>query len=229
MRINKYIASSGFCSRRKAEEYINNNRVKVNGEVVGLSYIVNENDTVTIDDKKIELEKNYIYLMLNKPQNHLSSVSDDRGRKTVVDIIKDKYNERIFPIGRLDFDTEGLILLTNDGDFSNRVIHPKFDMYKTYEVIIDKVIDDYAVNKISKSVEIDGYIIKNSIIKRDKSNKKKFIVKIKEGKNRQIKKMFLALNAKVIYLKRTAIGDLKLGNLKIGEFRELTEEEKNLF
>lgn len=229
MRINKYIASSGFCSRRKAEEYIVDDRVKVNGEVVGLTYIVNKNDIVAVDDEIITLETKKIYLMLNKPKNTLSSSTDDRGRKTVIDLVRDNYEERIFPIGRLDYDTEGLILLTNDGDFANRVIHPKFDMYKTYEVIVDKNLDDYSIKRIAKSVEIDGYIVKNSIIQRDKHNNKKFIMKIKEGKNRQIKKMFLTLDAKVVYLKRTAIGNLKLGELKLGEFRELTENEKNLF
>lgn len=230
MRINKYIASCGICSRRKAEEIIKSGKVFVNGVIVTeLHYDIQAEDVVYLDGKLISVEEEKKYIVLNKPKNIISAVSDNRGRKTVIDIINLDEKYRIFPVGRLDYDTEGLILLTNDGDFANKAIHPKYNKYKTYEVIIDKYIDDENIKKISKKIIIDNYEIKNSIIKRDAFNKNKYIVKIKEGRNRQIKKMFQSMNAKVIYLKRLAIGNLELRDLKVGEFRYLTEDEINYF
>lgn len=227
MRLNKYIADCGIASRRKADILIADGKVKINGKIVtNLGTIVNENDTVEVEGKRIKKEDKKIYLMLNKPSGFLSSVSDDRGRKTVIDLIKKKYKERIYPVGRLDYETEGLLILTNDGEFANKVIHPSKNILKKYYVEIDKNINEKEKRNIEEGVDIGNYITSKS--KLSKIDDCKYYITISEGKNRQVRKMFETQNKKVLYLKRVSIGNLKLENLKTGQFRELTDKEKTL-
>ncbi len=228
MRINKYIAHSGICSRRKAEELIAQKKVMINGEVVeSLSTVVDAKDIVVVDGKKIEPEKNKIYLMLNKPSGYISAVSDDKGRKTVLDIIKPHYDERIYPVGRLDFDTEGLLILTNDGEFANKLIHPSSNISKTYYVELDQPLTMKSIFNLESGVVIDGYKTKKCRIKKigKGTSTTKCLITIEEGKNRQVRKMFETQRLRVKYLKRLQIGELYLGDLEKGKFRPLTKKE----
>lgn len=227
MRINKYIASCGICSRRKAEEYILQGKVKINDEVVkDLSTVVNENlDKVYFEDKLVNLEKKNVYIMLNKPKGYVTTNSEQFNRRSTLDLIHEEV--RVFPIGRLDMYTEGLLLLTNDGDFANKMMHPKSGVKKVYEVRVDKKIDEEVIKKLENGVDIGGYITQNAKVEKlDDFNMK---ITISEGKNRQVRKMCEAVLLKVKNLKRIQIGNLKLGNLKLGKYRFLTENEiKNI-
>lgn len=179
-------------------------------------------DEVRIDGKVINKQDSVVYL-LNKPKNVISSVSDDRGRRCVVDLIDSEY--RIFPIGRLDYDTSGLLLLTNDGDLMNRIIHPKYEVDKTYEVTVDGLINDKDILKLESGVNVDDYIsapCKVNLIKQDKNKYTSFLtITIHEGKNRQVRKMFMAVGYKVMKLHRIKVANIELGNLKTGEYRKL--------
>ena len=226
MRINKYLANSGLCSRRKAEEYIVSGKVKVNGQVVtNLATDIKENDVVLVNNKQIKKEEKFVYYMLNKPKGFVTSSKDDRERKTVLDIVKSPY--RVYPIGRLDYDSQGLLLLTNDGDLTFKLSHPKNNIGKTYIVDIEGEINPNQINTLKKGIVIDGYKLRESEIKliEFKNNKSKLEVKIFEGRNREIRKMFEFINKKVVYLKRIKIGELSLDKLKRGEYRELTKKE----
>ena len=226
MRINKFLANAGISSRRKAEEYILNGRVKVNGVItINLATEINEHDVVLVDDKSINAKTEFEYYMLNKPQGYVSTVVDDRGRKTVIELIKTK--ERIYPVGRLDFDSEGLLLLTNDGDLTNKLTHPKHNISKTYLVNINSSITINEIEKLKNGVVIDGYKLHKCqihILKID-SKLSQMKITIFEGRNREIRKMFETINKKVVFLKRIKIADLELGNLKRGEYRKLSNSE----
>ena len=222
-RIQKIIAKSGFCSRRKAEELILAGKVKVNGEVIReLGYKADFNDEIMVDNRPITTEEKVVY-MLNKPKNVISSVSDDKGRKCVTDLIESKY--RLYPLGRLDYDSSGLILLSNDGELMQKLIHPKYEVEKVYEVKIDGLISDNEIKKLEKGVKIDDYISAPAkITLTDRNNNRKtssLLVCIHEGKNREIRKMFEAVGYKVIRLHRIKEGNLELGDLKSGEYRQL--------
>ena len=227
MRINKYLATCGIASRRKVEEYITSGRVKVNGKVeTNLSADILENDVVLFDDKIVELKNEFEYYMLNKPKGVVSSASDDRGRKTVTSLINT--SERIYPVGRLDYDSEGLLILTNDGELTNKLTHPKHLISKTYLVKIDSKITEQEIVTLENGVVIDGYKLHPSKIKLLENGKKfsKLEVVIFEGRNREIRKMFETLKKKVIFLKRVKIADLKLdNNLNRGQYRKLTHSE----
>lgn len=227
MRINKYIASCGICSRRKAEEYILQGKVKINGKVVtDLSTTINENiDKVYIDNKLLDLENKKIYIMLNKPKGYVTTNSEQFDRKSTLDLINE--NIRVFPIGRLDMYTEGLLLLTNDGEFANKMMHPKNNVEKVYEVKVDKKIEKDAINRLQNGVDIGGYVTK--VAKVEKLDDFNMKITISEGKNRQVRKMCEAVSLKVKNLKRVKIGNLNLGNLKLGKYRYLSESEiKNI-
>ena len=227
MRINKFLSSLGIASRRAIDKYIEEGRIKVNGVIASTGIDVTEDDEIYIDNKKIEtnrIEKK-VYFMLNKPLEVLSASSDDRGRKTVVDLIKT--DKRIFPIGRLDYMTSGLILLTNDGELFNRLVHPKSEIYKKYYIKVFGEVKKEEIEKLKKGVLLeDGKTLpaKVSGIKYDK-NKTSMYISIREGRNRQIRRMIEKFGYKVLMLRREKIGELSLGDLKEGKYRELTREE----
>ena len=226
MRINKYLASCGIASRRKVEELITHGKIKVNGVVVtNLATDIKEDDIVEFDDKVVALQQNYEYYILNKPKGYVSTASDDRGRKTVLDLIKTK--ARIYPVGRLDYDSESLLILTNDGELTNKLTHPKHNISKTYLVNIDSGISKEEVETLKKGVVIDGYKLHECIIDvlEAEKGKTKLQITIFEGRNREIRKMFESINKKVIYLKRIKIEGLALGSLKRGEYRALSQKE----
>ena len=230
MRLQKYLALCGVASRRSAEVLILDGRVEVNGKIITeLGTKVSKKDKVTFDGKEITYESEKIYIAVNKPVGYLSSVSDDRGRKTVVDLVKDEFTERLYPVGRLDYDTEGLIFLTNDGDFTYAVTHPKHNINKTYEAIIRGKLTEDEIFLLCKGVNIDGFITSPALldIVDEAKDKSTVHITIHEGKNRQVRKMFDAVGHRVLKLKRISVGKVKLGNLKVGKWRTLTEKEIN--
>ena len=226
-RLQKIIANSGVCSRRKAEELITKGRVSVNGIVVDtLGFKASLNDDIRVDGYKINNEEKVVYL-LNKPKNVISSASDDRGRVTVVDLIDSKY--RLFPMGRLDYDSTGLILLSNDGELMQMLIHPKYEVEKTYQVTIDGLIKVEEIKRLQAGVKIDNYVTAPAKVKLIRQNENKYTsfleITIHEGRNHQVKKMFLSQGYKVIKLHRVKEANLELGNLKSGEYRRLKPVE----
>ncbi len=224
IRLNKYIAECGVCSRRSADTLIKNGKVYVNRKkVVDLGTKIDEtNDEVTINNEKIKKEEKLVYLMLNKPKGYVTTSKEQFNRKSVMDLIN--LNLRVYPIGRLDMYTEGLLLLTNDGEFANCMMHPKNKVKKTYIVKVSGNITDDKIERLKKGVDIGGYITKPAQI-RKKQNKDEIEIIISEGKNRQVRKMCDAVGLKVLNLKRIKIGNVNLGNLKKGDFRFLTKEE----
>ena len=221
MRINKFLSSLGVASRRAIDKYIEEGRIKVNGAVASTGIDITEDDEIYIDNKKIETKRieEKVYFMLNKPLEVLSASSDDRGRKTVVDLIKT--DKRIFPIGRLDYMTSGLILLTNDGELFNRLVHPKSEIYKKYYIKVFGEVKKEEIEELKKGVLLeDGKTLpaKVSGIKYDK-NKTSMYISIREGRNRQIRRMIEKLGYKVLMLRREKIGELSLGDLKEGKYR----------
>ena len=226
-RLQKVIAQAGIASRRKAEELITNGQVKVNGKVVTeLGTKVSENDQVLVNNKPIEKEVKEYYL-LNKPRGVITSTSDDKDRKTVVDLINTK--ARIFPVGRLDYDTTGLILLTNDGEFANIMMHPKNQIDKVYIAKVKGLIKGEQINKLKEGITLDNQLLKASRVKLRKTNLETNTsiveITIHEGKNHQIKRMFESVGFPVLKLKREREGFFQLENLKSGEYRKLTPKE----
>lgn len=226
-RLQKYMASCGIASRRKCEEIILSGKVKVNGVVVNeLGTKVNPgDDKVEYDGKLIIKEENKVYILLNKPEGYITSVKDEKDRKTVIDLVKVK--ERIYPIGRLDYDSSGLIILTNDGSIYNKIIHPSVELTKKYIAVVQGEFKKSELESFKAGVDIGGYITAPAEIKLLKFEDGKSTVEIgiHEGKNRQIRRMCSALNHEVLALKRIAIGKIKLGTMKRGEYRNLTMEE----
>ena len=227
MRINKFLSSLGIASRRAIDKYIEEGRIKVNGVIASTGIDITEDDEIYMDNKKIETKRieEKVYFILNKPLEVLSASSDDRGRKTVVDLIKT--DKRIFPIGRLDYMTSGLILLTNDGELFNRLVHPKSEIYKKYYIKVFGEVKKEEIEELKKGVLLeDGKTLpaKISGIKYDK-NKTSMYISIREGRNRQIRRMIEKFGYKVLMLRREKIGELSLGDLKEGKYRELTKEE----
>ncbi|CBH21597.1 RluB [Acetoanaerobium sticklandii] len=222
MRINKFIASCGIASRRKAEEMIQEGRVRINDSVVSdLSTKVSEIDIVKIDGKIISKVEEKYYYMLNKPIGYVSTAKDQFGRPSVVDFFDKK--QRIYPVGRLDYDSRGLLLMTNDGDLTYALTHPKYHIEKIYEVIVSSTLSNSEIEKFKSGIDIGGYVTAKSRI--TFIGNTSYEVIIKEGKNRQIRKMFSALGKDVLDLKRVSIGKLKLMDLKEGTYRKLINEE----
>ena len=229
IRIQKIIADSGFCSRRKAEEYISAGRVKVNGHPCKLGDKADAvHDIVTIDGERIayDIKRKLYYIMLNKPRGYVTTMSDEQGRRSVVDLLEG-VEERVYPIGRLDRNSEGLLLFTNDGDFANTVMHPRNHIAKIYRVTIQGSVSEEQIIQLSTGVEIDGRMTLPATINvlTQEENRTVLQMTITEGRNRQIRKMCEAVGLEVARLKRTAIGPIKLGMLKPGDYRELTKEE----
>ncbi|MBN2546757.1 MAG: rRNA pseudouridine synthase [Spirochaetes bacterium] len=224
VRLQKFLSLSGISSRRNSENIINQGRVKVNGVVIfDRSYRVNENDNVEIDNKAIKPQRK-IYLVLNKPENYLCTHSDKFGRKTIYDLIKSE-DIRIFSLGRLDYKSSGLIILTNDGDFANKVVHPSNNIIKEYNVLADSTINDDLIDHFLKGIKINGITYKALNIER--KNKNTVIIRLNEGKKREIREVFKFFKINVKELKRTAIGNLKLDELKIkqGHFKSFSYKE----
>ena len=226
-RLQKVIANSGICSRRKAEELILAGKVIVNGEVVKeLGVKVDGKDEIVVDGKLLEKEEK-VYYLLNKPRGVVTTTSDDKGRKTVVDLIDTNY--RIYPIGRLDYDTTGVLLLTNDGEFANLLMHPKNEIDKVYLAKVEGIATVNEVRKLENGVVIDNVKVSSSRVKIKKINREKeetFIeITIHEGKNHQVKKMLEQVGLPVIKLNREQFSFLTVGNLKSGEYRKLNNKE----
>ena len=225
-RLQKFMASCGIASRRKCEELILLGKVKVNGNIIEeLGFKVNPfEDIVEYDGRVITKEERKVYIMLNKPEDVITSVKD---RKTVIDIVK--VNERIFPIGRLDYDSSGLILLTNDGELYNKIIHPRVELDKKYVAVVKGEVSLDDKEKFESGIDIGGYITAPAKLKMLEYSHRKDLstieVCIHEGKNRQIRKMCSAINHEVMSLKRVSIGNIRLGQLKKGEYRYLNDEE----
>ena len=227
MRINKYIAEAGIASRRKADELISNGNVKVNNiTLTEPGYNVVSGDIVEVNGRRIEASENKVYIMLNKPVGYITSVKDEQNRPTVMDLVTD-IEGRIFPIGRLDYNTSGLLLMTNDGDFSYKVAHPKHHMGKTYRAKVQGIISREKLSKLRHGIDIGGFITSPAKAEIIKELPKQTVVEITiyEGKNRQIRKMFSKLGNPVLELERIAIGNVKLGRLAIGGYRKLSQKE----
>lgn len=227
MRINKFLASCGLTSRRKAEQLVLDGKVKVNGvTVTNLATEIDETkDKVFVEDKLVTVASEKLYYALNKPKGYISAVVDNKGRKTIVELIDTK--ERIFPIGRLDYDTEGLIFLTNDGDLAHKLMHPSHEVEKTYVANIKGDIVESELAVLRAGVVIDGVRTAKARVKKLKyeNGVSRVQLIIHEGRNRQVRKMFEAIGKEVLFLKRTAIGNIKLGGMSHMEYRKLTEAE----
>ena len=229
MRINKYLASCGLGSRRNVEELIKDGLISVNGKVItDLSTDIQENDKVCYKNKTLNVADKKVYIMLNKPKCYITSTKDEKDRRVVTDLIKGcKY--KVFPVGRLDFNTQGLLLLTNDGDWANEIIHPSKHIAKTYEVTTKYMLTTKQMNMIRNGIVIDGKrTLPAKFVMIDKQDYYISHITIFEGRNREIRKMFDVLGLKIYSLKRIRIGSLELGDLEEGKFRYLTEEEKEL-
>jgi len=225
MRLQKYLSAAGICSRRQGEEYIQDGRVKVNGiTVTQLGTKVDpETDRVEVDGKPIELKQDPVYIALNKPKGFVTSCSHP-GEKIVMDLVE--IPERIYPIGRLDKDSTGLLLLTNDGGLHHRLSHPSFDHEKEYDVIVSKVIPDGALRRLAKGLPLMGSKTRPAEIERISS--KRFRIILKEGKNRQIRRMVRKVGNQVTRLKRIRVSNIKLGRLTEGTWRYLTVKEQKM-
>jgi 23S rRNA pseudouridine2605 synthase len=227
MRINKFLAEHGIASRRHADEMISAGRIKINGEIASLGTDVKDTDSVFVDDQPIvRVEKKDEYYLMNKPKGVVCTASDDRGRKTVLDFLPEGTG-RVFPVGRLDYATEGLLILTNDGELAYRLTHPTNEIPKTYMARIEGTLTEKDLNPIRSGVELDGVLTKKCkahIVETNKAYTKVHIT-ITEGRNRQVRRMFEAIGKNVEFLKRISVGQLKLTGLNRGEVRKLTENE----
>jgi len=232
VRLQKAIADSGFCSRRKAEEYIVRGKVFVNGErITELGSKVEGNEEIIVDGNAISKQDKEYYI-LYKPRGVISSTKDDKGRKTVVDFFSS--NKRLYPVGRLDYDTTGIILLTNDGEFANMMLHPKNKIPKVYIAKLEGIIDGYSIKKIKSGVVIDGIKCTPDRVKLKSADKKSNTciveITIHDGRNHEVKRIFESAGYNVIKLKRESIAFLTLQGLSSGEFRKLTiKEVKQLY
>jgi len=227
MRINKYIAQAGFASRRKADELIVNGNVKVNGAVMKEpGYDVQDGDQVTVNGKLILGEEKKEYVLINKPLGVVTTVEDDKDRLTVMDVVKD-IDARLFPVGRLDYNTSGALIMTNDGDLAYRIAHPKHEVFKTYRARVRGVLSNERAARLRKGVDIGGFVTAPAKVEIIKGIKGTTLVEIsiREGRNRQVRKMFAAVGNPVLELERVAIGEIRLGHLRPGHYRKLTKEE----
>ena len=234
IRLQKYLATCGIASRRKCEEYILQGKVKVNGEVIkelGTKIIPNK-DKIEFNNKEIKnINKEYVYVLLNKPIGYVTTVKDQFGRESVLDLVKT--NRRLVPVGRLDMYTSGALLLTDDGDFVYKVTHPKHEIHKTYTVTLKGIPTKEEIKSLETGVDIGGFTTskaKVKILKTDlETNKSRLEITIHEGKNRQIRRMCEAIDKKVLALHRTKIGNLDVKNLELGKWRYLNSKEVEEF
>lgn len=232
-RLQKYLASCGICSRRKAEEFIQSGRVTVNGITVTAmgSTVTPEKDRVTFDGKEVIAEKRHVYYLLNKPPGFVTTVSDPQGRPVVVSLLKG-VEERVFPVGRLDLDTEGALLLTNDGDLAQKIQHPRFTTQKTYEALVTGVVSKQDIKNLETGIYVDGKKTAPAKVRilAMKGRNALMEIRIHEGRKHQVKKMFAATGHPVQKLKRTAYGKLRLGTLQTGSYIKLKSSDlKKIF
>ena len=232
MRLEKFLSESGIASRRDAKQYITAGRVSVNSEKVLIpgTHIAPQQDEITFDGKPIRGKPKQIYLMLNKPAGYVTTVRDERGRPTVMALVPD-ISERIYPVGRLDLDTEGLLLMTNDGDFAHRILHPSHEIQKTYIAWVEGQPNRREIQRMREGIEIEEGVVTSAKVDQTerREGQTQFKVVIHEGKKRQIRRMFHAIDHDVLHLKRIGIGSLSLGRLSIGKYRLLTPPETESF
>ncbi|MBQ8765291.1 MAG: rRNA pseudouridine synthase [Clostridia bacterium] len=227
IRLQKYLSECGVASRRKAEDLIAAGKVKVNGKPASIGDKIDPGrDTVVVAGKKIKKSKKNTYIMLHKPRGFITTLSDEMGRKCVAQLVED-VGTRVYPVGRLDRDSEGLLLLTDDGEFANALTHPTHHVPKTYRVTIRPTITEEQITALTTGIEIDGRMTMPSEVRVLEKKEGRVVIEIiiYEGRNRQIRKMCDALGLEVARLKRTQIGSVKLGMLKQGDWRNLTDEE----
>jgi len=227
MRLNKFIAQSGYCSRRKADELTENGKVKINGEVcTRMGYDVQDDDIVTVEGHAIGAAEKHVYYALNKPVGYVTTNSDEKNRPTALSLLTD-VTARVYPVGRLDCDSCGLLLFTNDGELANHITHPRGEVVKTYLVLANRVLTKDEVWMLRDGVNIGGYKTKHAQVNviSERQASPTYEIKISEGKNRQVRRMFEAVGAKVVALQRTEIGEISLGRLKEGVYRRLTDKE----
>lgn len=227
MRLNKYIAQAGIASRRKADELTKNGHVKVNGKIMReLGYDVKPDDAVSVAGKVIKAREALVYYALNKPPGYITTTADEHDRPTVLSLLRD-VSERIFPVGRLDADTTGLLILTNDGELAQHLAHPSGKVYKTYVAAVDGIVSQDGLQQLREGVLVDGRKTAPAIarIVQESARETVLEIKIHEGRNRQVRKMCRAIGHPVLRLERTAIGDLELGRTKQGHYRKLTRQE----
>ena len=228
-RLQKILSARGVASRRAAEELIKAGRVCVNGRMAALGDSADpEKDEILLDGKLLPSRQEQVYIMLNKPRGYVTTLSDEKGRENVAQLVAD-CGVRVYPVGRLDMDSEGLLLLTNDGDFANALMHPKHEVDKTYEVWV-KGHHPAAPGLLGRPIELDGYRIKKPQVKllRSDEDRAKYLVTIHEGRNRQIRRMCEAAGMTVTRLRRICEGKLQLGDLPLGKWRYLTDQEVEL-
>ncbi len=227
IRLQKYLSECGVASRRKSEELISGGKVKVNGKIAVIGDKVDpKKDKVSVFGKKVKAVEKTVYIMLNKPRGYITTMKDERDRKCVSELIND-IGVRVYPVGRLDRESEGLLIMTNDGEFANLLTHPSKHIPKTYRVTIRPGITATQMKNFSEGMEIDGKTTLPADIKiiEEQDNRTVVEVTLYEGRNRQIRKMFDALGIEVARLKRIKVGNIKLGMLKTGDYRELTADE----
>ena len=228
MRLQKYLASCGVASRRNAEKMISEGRISVNGTIVTeLGTQVDENqDVVFVDGKPVHPEKEKHYIAYYKPVGEVTTAFDPEGRPTVMDRFRD-YPVRLFPVGRLDYDSEGLLLLTNDGNLMNRLLHPSFEIPKSYLTRASNVVTDEEIRMLRKGVMIDGRMTSPAGVRliRHDAFSTELLITIHEGRNRQVRKMIAAIGHQVVRLKRVSFGPVTLGDLPVGMWRKLSDEE----
>ncbi|MDI3472687.1 MAG: rRNA synthase [Thermotogaceae bacterium] len=232
MKLQKFLQITAKVSRRKADQLISQGKVKVNGNTVKEYWfdVDVESDLVQLEDKKLSLKsQKFYYYLLNKPSGYITTMFDPNGRPTVWDLVKDKVKDRVYPVGRLDKDTEGLLILTNDGDFANKIMHPRYKLPKRYEVIVEGILSKKDLLRLQKGIVLsDGYktLPAKAKILKISNNRTRLEIEIREGKKRQIKNMFKSLGHRVLYLKRLSIGPITLEKIeKVGEIREMTVDE----
>ena len=226
VRLNKFLASNGISSRRKTDELIEQGRITVNGNTIKeLGFKINpDTDKVAFDGETIKTDTEKIYIILNKPKGIITTVSDDKHSETVIDLINIK--KKIFPVGRLDYNTSGLLLLTNDGDLANKLMHPKSKVYKTYAVSISKPLEEKHKFKLTGGIKLEGKKTAPCVIKFPrKGDYQNLTISIYEGRNRQVREMFEHYGYFVRELQRVEYAGMKLGNLKEGQWRNLTQSE----
>jgi 23S rRNA pseudouridine2605 synthase len=227
VRLNKYIAHSGLCSRRDADEFIAAGKVKINGKVVTeLGTKVSKSDRVEVDGQKISLEP-FVYILLNKGRDTISTTDDEKDRNTVLDVIEDATGYRVYPVGRLDRNTMGLILLTNDGDLAHRLMHPSYKVKKTYEVEADRLLSDQELMKMSKGIELEDGPVNPVKIRRNPMNPAATEISVFEGRNHLIRRMISYFGAEVTKLKRVRYAGLTDKDMRIGRWRYLKQKEIN--
>ena len=227
MRLNKYIAQAGVASRRKADELTVNGNVKVNGKVMKeVGYQVQPGDRVEVNGTPVLFSEKKVYVALNKPLGYVTTMKDEHDRPIVAELVADM-PERLFPVGRLDYNTSGLLIMTNDGDMAYKLTHPKHEVTKTYRARVAGYLSDAKIAKLRRGVDIGGFITSRARVEVVKQMERSTVVEIEihEGKNRQVRKMFKAVGCPVQELERVAIGTIRLGRLRPGHYRKLTKEE----